>query len=200
MVSVSSAASRSAISGQRHDPIGAAGLYELAGHAPDDGGFFGLGDRPAALGMQPRHRLARRRCPCPSSRCRSAGSAGHAPSRSARAGRCSDATDSRPARRGHGDQAGGAPRHDQVGVAAPDVGAARLEHHRTGAPRPRDGAQPVEPPGERAGEARGHVLRDRESARESRPAAPSAGFQRRRSARRGADQHQSVAVGGGVVR
>ena len=102
-----------------------------------------------------------------------------------------DATDSRAATARHGDHARRSRRHDQVGVAAPDIDRACLQRHRTAHFDHLKLALTIEPFGKRTGEARRHMLRN-----QHRPGKPERQLrqhdvERGRAAGRGPDQHQS---------
>ena len=76
-------------------------------------------------------------------------------------------------RRRRRDQAAGEPRNDDIGVAAPDIGAARFEHRRPRHLADADRAEAVQAARQRAGETRRHVLGDDDRPGKRRRQAPS---------------------------
>jgi hypothetical protein len=77
-----------------------------------------------------------------------------------------------------------------VGVAAGDVGAAGLQGGGRDQFGHAQGAEAVEPIGQRAGEAGGHVLGDHDRPGEVGRQGGQQGLQRRRAASGGADEHE----------
>ena len=99
-------------------------------------------------------------------------------------------------RRGHRHEPAGPPRDDDIGVAAADVDVAGLQWRGRATSTTLQRADAVEPPGERSREAGRHVLRDDDRPRKGRGQRGQQRFERRRAARRGADQHEAVRPGG----
>jgi hypothetical protein len=94
-------------------------------------------------------------------------------------------------RHGHGDHARRSRRHDQVGVAAPDIDRACLQRHRTAHFDHLKLALTIEPFGKRTGEARRHMLRNQHRAGKPERQLRQHDVERGRAAGRGPDQHQS---------
>ena len=186
-----------AISGSGRHPVGAVGLDQFAGHAPDDGGLFRLGDGLAALLVQQGHRRGAVLAHAGHEDADQLGGremihgAPHQPV-GARMPRIV-----RSRRRRHRDQAGCPARHDQSrrrpgryrrqpGLST--VGCNTSMTVSAQMPSSRRASAPVK--------RRRHVLRDQDRPRKSRRQRRQQRFQRRRPAGRGADQHQPVARAG----